>query len=49
MKTFEATLQLKPGAKPKFCKACLVPFALKVAVDRELIGIRGNFRKSFIQ
>ena len=36
MKTFEATLQLKPGAKPKFCKARPVPFALKAAIEREL-------------
>ena len=36
MKTFEATLQLKPGAKPKFCKACPVPFALKAAIEWEL-------------
>ena len=31
--TFEAALQLKPGAKPKFCKACPVPFALKAAIE----------------
>ena len=36
MKTFEATLQLKTGAKPKFCKARPVPFALKATIDREL-------------
>ena len=36
MNTFEATLQLKPEAKPKFCKARPVPFALKSAVEREL-------------
>ena len=29
-------MQLKPGAKPKFCKACPVPFALKVAIECEL-------------
>ncbi len=29
MKTFEATLQLKPGAKPKFCKARPVLLVLK--------------------
>ena len=34
--TFEATLQLKPGAKPKFCKAHPVPFALKAAIEKEL-------------
>ena len=36
MKTFEATLQLKPGAKPKFCKARPVLFPLKAAIEREL-------------
>ena len=36
MNTFEATLQVKEGAKPKFCKARPVPFALKGAIDREL-------------
>ena len=35
MKTFEATLQLKPGAKPKFCEAHPVHFVLKAAIDRE--------------
>ena len=34
--TFEATLQLKPTATPKFCKARSVPFALQTAVEREL-------------
>ena len=29
-------LQLKPGVIPKFCKAHLVPFALKAAIEREL-------------
>ena len=29
--TFEATLQLKPTATPKFCKARSVPFALQTA------------------
>ena len=36
MNTFEARLQVKEGAKPKFCKARPVPFALKGATDREL-------------
>ena len=36
MKTFEATLQLKTGAKPKLCKARSVSFALKATIDREL-------------
>jgi len=36
MNTFEARLQVKEGAKPKFCKARPVPFALKGAIDREL-------------
>ena len=36
MNTFEARLQVKEGAKPKFCKARPVPFALKAAIDREL-------------
>ena len=34
--TFEAALQLKPGAKPKFCKARPIPFALKAAIEKEL-------------
>ena len=34
--TFVATLQLKPGVIPKFCKARLVPFALKAAIERDL-------------
>ena len=34
--TFEAQLQVKEGAKPRFCKARPVPFALKEAIDREL-------------
>ena len=36
MNTFEAKLQVKEGAKPKFCKARPVPFALKEAIEREL-------------
>ena len=36
MNTFEARLQVKEGARPRFCKARPVPFALKAAIDREL-------------
>ena len=36
MSTFEASLHLKPGSRPKFFKARPVPFALKQAVEREL-------------
>ena len=36
MNTFKARLHLKPGCKPKFCKARNVPFALKPAVEVEL-------------
>ena len=36
MKTFEASLRLKPEAKPRFHKARSVPFALKEAIEREL-------------
>ena len=36
MNTFEAQLQVKKGAKPRFCKARPIPFALKEAIDREL-------------
>ena len=36
MNTFEAQLQVKEGAKPRFCKARPVPFTLKEAIDREL-------------
>ena len=34
--TFEASLHLKPGSRPKFFKTRPVPFALKQAVEREL-------------
>ena len=27
---------MKPGAKPKFCKASPVPFALKAATEKQL-------------
>ena len=36
MNTFKARLHLKPGCKPKFCKARSVQFALKPAVEAEL-------------
>ena len=36
MNTFTASLQMKPYAKPKFCKARSVPFSLKEAVEKEL-------------
>jgi len=36
MNTFTATMNVKEGAKPKFCKARPVPFALREAVEREL-------------
>jgi len=36
MNTFEATLQLKEGARAKFCRARPVPFALKGAIEEEL-------------
>ena len=39
---FEATLQLKPTATPKFCKARSVPFALQAAVERELDRLEGE-------
>jgi len=42
MNTFKATLQLKPEAKPKFCKARSVPFALKPAIDRELDRLKAE-------
>ena len=37
-----ATLQLKPTAIPKFCKARSVPFALQTAVERELDRFEGE-------
>ena len=36
MNNFEATLQLKEGARPKFCCARSVPFALKETIEKEL-------------
>ncbi|XP_062606687.1 uncharacterized protein K02A2.6-like [Saccostrea cucullata] len=36
VKGIEATLNLKPDAKPKFCKARSVPYALKPKVEAEL-------------
>ncbi len=36
MNTFEASLSVKPGCKPRFHKARPVPFALKPAIEREL-------------
>ena len=36
MNSFEAELHLKPGCRPKFCKARPVPFAILGAVEREL-------------
>ena len=39
---FEATLQLKPTATPKFCKARSVPFALQATVERELDRLEGE-------
>ena len=36
MNNFEATLQLKEGARPKFCRARSVPFALKETIEKEL-------------
>ena len=36
MNTFTASLQLKPGATPKFVKARPPPFALKEAIEQEL-------------
>ena len=42
IRKFEATLQLKPTATPKFCKARSVPFALQAAVERELDRLEGE-------
>ena len=36
MNTFTASLQLKPGATPRFVKARPVPFAIKQAIEQEL-------------
>ena len=36
IKPFQANLFLKKGAKPKFCHARPVPYAMKAAVDQEL-------------
>ena len=36
MNNFEATLQLKEGARPKFCRARSVPFVLNETIEKEL-------------
>jgi len=36
MQGFEAQLNLKPDARPKFCRPRSVPFAIKGAIDQEL-------------
>ena len=41
MNTFEATLNLKAGSIPKFCKARPVPFSLKPAIEKELDRLEG--------
>ena len=33
---FRAKLHVQPGARPKFCKARPIPYAIKGAIDREL-------------
>ena len=39
---FETTLQLKPTATSKFCKARSVPFALQAAIGRDLDRLEGK-------
>ena len=39
MKGFEAKLQVKEGVKPRFMRAWMVPFALKAAVEKELLRL----------
>ena len=39
MKGFEAKLQVKEGVKPHFMRAWMVPFALKAAVEKELLRL----------
>ena len=47
MNNFEATLQLKEGARPNFCRARSVPFALKETIEKELdrLGSKGILEK----
>ncbi len=36
LKGFETPLTLKPGHQPKFCQACVVPYALRPKVEAEI-------------
>ena len=42
MSQFMAKLVVRPGATPRFCRARLVPFALKDAIERELDSLESK-------
>ena len=49
MNTYETWSQVKEEAKLKFCKARLVPFALKEAIERELDQLEVSFGEGHLE